>query len=350
MQGPTWPSEHAVITPKTFRGDSPFRCLAGSISMCEALVQPSSRFPDCREGGKNGPHVYQGLLPGPGTTNSTVPAPFPFQSGILTLNQAAQGQPVLTSLGSSQEEAYVTMSSFYQNQWIVRNAVLEPWWQTKMSELLLTFSCSTKKTKLMPALHAIYRIQKHSLDHSSLLQGHLAWGRSTLLQATQVIPLFQKEKEAGKNEIKGEGEEGCGRQAEGKGRERERRTGMVATITRTHCVSCALHSLSPCILTVIPGTGAIVIIIIILPSNRWWNWGLEALSNLSILSPLSMGFDGRSLTVVPPLPKPCAFPLTRGCPIHKCQTSLIMNGDGYIIYCPNWVTFERERGSYEYSF
>lgn len=116
MQGPTWPSEHAVITPKTFRGDSPFRCLAGSISMCEALVQPSSRFPDCREGGKNGPHVYQGLLPGPGTTNSTVPAPFPFQSGILTLNQAAQGQPVLTSLGSSQEEAYVTMSSFYQNQ------------------------------------------------------------------------------------------------------------------------------------------------------------------------------------------------------------------------------------------
>ncbi|XP_034854877.1 interleukin-7 receptor subunit alpha-like isoform X2 [Mirounga leonina] len=116
MQGPIWPSEHAAITPKAFRGDSPFGCLAGTISMCEALVQPSSRSPDCREGCKNGPHVYQGLLLGPGTTNSTVPTPSTFQSGILTLNPTAQGQPMLTSLGSSQEEAYVTMSSFYQNQ------------------------------------------------------------------------------------------------------------------------------------------------------------------------------------------------------------------------------------------
>lgn len=116
LQGPTWPPEHAVITPKTFRGDPPFGCLAGNVSMFEALALPSSRSADCREGGKNGPHVYQGLLLGPGTTSGTVPTPFPFQSGILTPNPAAQGQPVLTSLGSSQEEAYVTMSSFYQNQ------------------------------------------------------------------------------------------------------------------------------------------------------------------------------------------------------------------------------------------
>eukprot|EP00071_Canis_lupus_P058061 XP_855408.1 interleukin-7 receptor subunit alpha isoform X1 [Canis lupus familiaris] len=116
LQGPTWPPEHAVITPKTFRGDPPFGCLAGNVSMFEALALPSFRSADCREGGKNGPHVYQGLLLGPGTTSGTVPTPFPFQSGILTPNPAAQGQPVLTSLGSSQEEAYVTMSSFYQNQ------------------------------------------------------------------------------------------------------------------------------------------------------------------------------------------------------------------------------------------
>lgn len=138
MQGPSWPSEHAVITPKTFRGDSPFRSLAGSTSMCEVLVQPSSRSPDCREGGKNGPHMYQGLLLGSGTTNSTMPTPFPFQPGILTLNPAVRGQPGLTSLGSSQEEAYVTMSSFYQNQWIVRNAGLEPWRPRWPSSYLLS--------------------------------------------------------------------------------------------------------------------------------------------------------------------------------------------------------------------
>lgn len=58
-------------------------------------------------------------------------------------------------------------------------------------------------------------------------------------------------------------------QEEGKGRQRERRTGMITSITRTHCVSCALHILCPCILMVIPGTGTIfiVIIIIILFSN-----------------------------------------------------------------------------------
>ncbi|NP_001075411.1 interleukin-7 receptor subunit alpha precursor [Equus caballus] len=116
VQGLNWPSQHAVITPKTFGGESPLRCLSGSVTVCDVPVIPSSRPPDCREGGKNGPHVYQGLLLGAGTTNSTLPHLFPFQSGILTLNPAVQGQPLFTSLGSSQEEAYVTMSSFYQNQ------------------------------------------------------------------------------------------------------------------------------------------------------------------------------------------------------------------------------------------
>ncbi|EPQ11678.1 Interleukin-7 receptor subunit alpha [Myotis brandtii] len=116
VQGPNWPSKHAVITPKTFRGDASLQCLAGNVSVCGTPVLPPSRSPECREGGRNGPHVYQGLLLGPGTTNATLHPPFPFQSEILTLNPAAQGQLLLTPLGSNQEEAYVTMSSFYQNQ------------------------------------------------------------------------------------------------------------------------------------------------------------------------------------------------------------------------------------------
>ncbi|KAG8512670.1 Interleukin-7 receptor subunit alpha [Galemys pyrenaicus] len=116
VQEPCWLSQHAVITPKTSKGDSHFLRLAGNVSMCDVSVLPSSRSPDCKERGNNRPHVYQGLLNDPETTNSTVPAPFPFQVGILTVNPAAQGQLLLTSLGSSQEEAYVTMSSFCQNQ------------------------------------------------------------------------------------------------------------------------------------------------------------------------------------------------------------------------------------------
>uniref|UniRef100_A0A8D1AS81 Interleukin-7 receptor subunit alpha n=1 Tax=Sus scrofa TaxID=9823 RepID=A0A8D1AS81_PIG len=116
MPGPNWPSKHSAITPKTLRGESPFRCLAGNVSVADAPGPPSSRSPNCREGSKNGPLVYQDMLLGPGTTNSTLAPPFPLQAGILPLNPSGQGQPILTSLGSSQEEAYVTMSSFYQNQ------------------------------------------------------------------------------------------------------------------------------------------------------------------------------------------------------------------------------------------
>ncbi|XP_054439912.1 interleukin-7 receptor subunit alpha [Pteronotus mesoamericanus] len=116
VPGPHWPSEHVGITPKTCRRDAPLGCLAGNASVCDTPVVPSSRSPDFREGGKNGPHMYQGLLLGPGPTNVTLLPPFPFQSNILMLNPAARGQPLLTSLGSNQEEAYVTMSNFYQNQ------------------------------------------------------------------------------------------------------------------------------------------------------------------------------------------------------------------------------------------
>ncbi|XP_016080234.1 PREDICTED: interleukin-7 receptor subunit alpha [Miniopterus natalensis] len=115
-QGPNLPSEQAVITPKAFRGDVPLRYLAGNASVCDTPEIPSCRSPGCREGGKNRPHVYQGLLLAPGTTNGSLHPPFPFQLESLTLNPAAQGQPLLTPLGSNQEEAYVTMSSFYQNQ------------------------------------------------------------------------------------------------------------------------------------------------------------------------------------------------------------------------------------------
>ncbi|KAM4869986.1 interleukin-7 receptor subunit alpha isoform X1 [Urocitellus parryii] len=116
VHGPNQPSRIAAITPETFRGDSSLRCLAGNVGACATPLLPSSRSPDCREGGKNEPPVYQGLLLSPGTTNSTLPPPFPLQSEILTLNPIAQAQHILTSLEPNQEEAYVTMSSFYRNQ------------------------------------------------------------------------------------------------------------------------------------------------------------------------------------------------------------------------------------------
>ncbi|KAM6222407.1 interleukin-7 receptor subunit alpha [Rhynchocyon petersi] len=116
VQGPSWTSEHAVTPPETCRGDSAPRCLPGNGSSCDVAEFPCSRSPKCRDGIRSDPHVHQGLLLHPGTTNGTPAPPFPLPLGILTFNPAPQGQPMLTSLASSQEEAYVTMSSFYQNQ------------------------------------------------------------------------------------------------------------------------------------------------------------------------------------------------------------------------------------------
>lgn len=115
-QGPHWPSQIPMTTSETFKGEPPFGHPAGNVSACNTSTLPSFWSPDCREGVRKGSHVYQGLLLGPGTPDSTVLPPFPLQSGILTLNLGVQGQPVLTSLRQNQEEAYVTMSSFYKNQ------------------------------------------------------------------------------------------------------------------------------------------------------------------------------------------------------------------------------------------
>ncbi|XP_076973084.1 interleukin-7 receptor subunit alpha isoform X2 [Tamandua tetradactyla] len=111
MQDPNWASQLAMTTLETVREDSPLRCLTGDINVCDLPTLPMSRSPDCRASGKN---MYPGLLLSPETTNSTLAPPLTLQSGMLTLNPAAQDQ--VTSLGSNQEEAYVTMSRFYQNQ------------------------------------------------------------------------------------------------------------------------------------------------------------------------------------------------------------------------------------------
>ncbi|XP_006156391.1 interleukin-7 receptor subunit alpha [Tupaia chinensis] len=120
MQRPSWPSEHAVITPGTFREDAPLRCLTGNVTACNPPILPSSGSPNCGDSDKNGTHVYQGMLLSPRTTNNNLSIPCPLQLGILTLNPVSQGQPILTSQDSpsslQSEEAYVTMSSFYQNQ------------------------------------------------------------------------------------------------------------------------------------------------------------------------------------------------------------------------------------------
>lgn len=113
--GPNWPFQVPVITSETFKGELPFRCPAGNASACNPSMLPSFWAPDCREGIRSGSHVYQGLLLNSGTTDSTVLQPFPHQSGILMPNPV-EGQPILTSLRQNQEEAYVTMSSFYKNQ------------------------------------------------------------------------------------------------------------------------------------------------------------------------------------------------------------------------------------------
>nr|XP_044988624.1 interleukin-7 receptor subunit alpha [Jaculus jaculus] len=113
-QGHSWPSAVVDSAPGALRGQSPLRCLVRDAETCDTPIFSSPRSLDYREGNSNGSHVYQGLRFSPGTTNSTLPPPFPLQSGFLTPD--AQRQPILTSLAPNQEEAYVTMSSFYQNQ------------------------------------------------------------------------------------------------------------------------------------------------------------------------------------------------------------------------------------------
>ncbi|XP_063114135.1 interleukin-7 receptor subunit alpha isoform X3 [Cavia porcellus] len=113
---PNWPSQIPIITSEIFKGELPIRSPGGNASACNPSMLPSFWAPDCREGIRSGSHVYQDLLLSSGTTDNTMLRPFPHQSGILTANPGVQGQPILSSLRQNQEEAYVTMSSFYKNQ------------------------------------------------------------------------------------------------------------------------------------------------------------------------------------------------------------------------------------------
>ncbi|XP_051006909.1 interleukin-7 receptor subunit alpha [Acomys russatus] len=109
-----WPSETSVSTPETCRREAPLRCLARNLSTCNTPTSLSSRSPDYSDGDKNGRHVYQDLLPSSGNTNGTLPQPCPLPSGILM--PVSLRQPITTPSVLNQEEAYVTMSSFYQNK------------------------------------------------------------------------------------------------------------------------------------------------------------------------------------------------------------------------------------------
>ncbi|XP_052015706.1 interleukin-7 receptor subunit alpha isoform X2 [Apodemus sylvaticus] len=108
------PSEIPVSPPETLRRESPLGCLARNLSTSNTPPFLSSRSPDYKDGDGNRPHVYQDLLPSSGNTNDPAPQPFPLQSGILI--PVSQRQPISTSSVLNQEEAYVTMSSFYQNK------------------------------------------------------------------------------------------------------------------------------------------------------------------------------------------------------------------------------------------
>lgn len=108
------PSEIPASPPETFRRESPLGCLARNLSTCDTRPSLSSRSPDYRDGDRNRPHVYQDLLPSSGNTNDPAPQQFPLQSGILI--PVSPRQPISTSSVLNQEEAYVTMSSFYQNK------------------------------------------------------------------------------------------------------------------------------------------------------------------------------------------------------------------------------------------
>lgn len=114
VHSPNRLSEISVGTPETFRRESPPRLLERNSSTCNTPPFLSSLSPDYRDGERNGPHVYQDLLTSPENTNGTLPQAFPLQSGILI--PVSQRQPIPTSSVLNQEEAYVTMSSFYQNK------------------------------------------------------------------------------------------------------------------------------------------------------------------------------------------------------------------------------------------
>lgn len=123
-QDPSWSFNVTVVTPETFR-QLPSKSLTENFSACDSPTCLSSRSQDVRESVLGGPHVVHDLLLGPGTPHSPQIPPLPSQSEALILNPVLPEHPILTSLGAGQEEAYITMSSFYQNQSILRNPGIE---------------------------------------------------------------------------------------------------------------------------------------------------------------------------------------------------------------------------------
>ncbi|XP_004583827.2 interleukin-7 receptor subunit alpha isoform X1 [Ochotona princeps] len=119
-QNHSWSFNVTVVTPETFR-ELPSKSLTENFRACDSPTCLSSRSQDVRENVLGGPHVVHDLLLGPGTPHSPQIPPLPSQSEALTLNPVPQEHSIFTSLGAGQEEAYITMSSFYQNQSILRN-------------------------------------------------------------------------------------------------------------------------------------------------------------------------------------------------------------------------------------
>ncbi|XP_074064371.1 interleukin-7 receptor subunit alpha isoform X2 [Macrotis lagotis] len=113
---PDWPSETSIIPPVVYGGNSAPTCLCGNFNTCDLSRVMTSKSPNHLENCKNEAHFCGGLLLSSDSRNSTLPFPFPLRLGVLAPNPAAQGQSINTNLRLNQEEAYVTMSSFYQNK------------------------------------------------------------------------------------------------------------------------------------------------------------------------------------------------------------------------------------------
>ncbi|XP_051845753.1 interleukin-7 receptor subunit alpha [Antechinus flavipes] len=113
---PDWPSEKNIIPPLTYGGNSPSTCLCGNFNTCDLSMVTASKSPNHQENNKNEAHFCGGLLLNSDSRNSALTFPFPLSIGVLAPSPTAQEQPNSENLRLSQEDAYVTMSSFYQNK------------------------------------------------------------------------------------------------------------------------------------------------------------------------------------------------------------------------------------------
>ncbi|XP_043852565.1 interleukin-7 receptor subunit alpha [Dromiciops gliroides] len=113
---PDWPSENNIIPPVAYGGNSPPPCLHGNFNTCDLSMVMASKSPNHQETNKNEAHFCGGLLLSSDSRNGALTFPFPLRLGVLAPNPTSQGQAINANLRLSQEEAYVTMSSFYQNK------------------------------------------------------------------------------------------------------------------------------------------------------------------------------------------------------------------------------------------